>query len=107
MQPRRSPTRVAPNRVAGHDVQSLDRPATRKENAHLEESIDGLHAQLASTAIGGPPSMHQKKAPSSPEWGLSAIESLQVLTAGVALVGGRGLHRHGLRQMEGQKGFRS
>jgi hypothetical protein len=36
------------NRIAS-EVQSLDRPATRKEIGHLEESIDGLHSKLSNT----------------------------------------------------------
>jgi hypothetical protein len=38
---------LAIHRIAS-EVQSLDRTATRKEIIHLNESIDGLHAQLAS-----------------------------------------------------------
>jgi very-short-patch-repair endonuclease len=36
------------HRIAS-EVQSLDRPATRREIAHLEESIDGLHSQISNT----------------------------------------------------------
>jgi DNA-directed RNA polymerase subunit L len=36
------------HRIAS-EVQSLDRPGTRKEIQHLEESIDGLHSKLSNT----------------------------------------------------------